>query len=158
MANLAGMSFDKIKQHLRSGQLSAKTWVARLLVFGTLQVVKGSKLWGAPGTLSAFVPFPFAHASPAIVDQPACSPVFIQAADAARFAHEQTVDKDGLHVGVLLKHERNDQYSASLPQAVHDHRLSLEAILPNGAAPAGHAVHGLHLRAPALPAKLDDHD
>jgi hypothetical protein len=158
MANLAGMSFDKIKQHLRSGQLSAKTWVARLLVFGTLQVVKGSKLWGAPGTLSAFVPFPFAHASPAIVDQPACSPVFIQAADAARFAHEQTVDKDGLHVGVLLKDERNDQYSASLPQAVHDHRLTLEAILPNGAAPARHAVHGLHLRAPALPATLDDHD
>jgi hypothetical protein len=155
---MTGLKPAKIKQKVREGWLLPEDWVKKLLGYGKLEVVVGSKLWGQPGTVSHFVPFPGRVANAGISRDPVCSPLFTQEAAAARYFHEKEERSDRLHFGAILMSLRSKQFLASQPMEVQDDNLQLLKIFPEGSLPYRHVLQGLYLRAPRHPSGLGDQD
>ncbi|MDQ0125024.1 hypothetical protein J2W17_003980 [Pseudomonas lini] len=149
-----------IKQRIHSWQLTPTAWVKSLVKTGSLQVIAGSRLWGQPGAVTTFEPYPVVATQSVYalaVADPAYSPVFAQEEDAARFVHEQAGNRAALSFGFILSHTRDGSYTANLPTEVQGSQLAYDRIFP-GALPYRYIASGLYLCAAQIPQGLTDED
>lgn len=158
LASMTALKASRIKTKIHDGWLLPNDWVNKLLGYGQLDVVVGSRLWGAPGTVSQFIPFAPRAVEATVARDPACSPLFIQEAAAVNYFHEQDERASTLHFGAVIKNSRLDQYLTSEPLEVKDDNLELVKIFPHGSLPYRHELQGLYLRAPANSTVLKDQD
>ncbi|HEF4761816.1 TPA: DUF4329 domain-containing protein [Pseudomonas putida] len=138
-----------IKQQFYNGKLKPSEWVNCLAQSGTLQVVKGSELWGRPGTVKQWEPFhralsPGAGYAKAVVS-PASGPVFIQDNAAARHVHKAPNDQATATFGFILWNVQDGVFFASLPVDVQHSRMALDRVFPRGVLPSKFKVHALYL-------------
>jgi hypothetical protein len=153
-----GLRPAPIKRKIYEGWLLPRDWVNKLLGSGKLDVVVGSKLWGASGPVSKFTPFPPVIANAEATRDPVCGPVFAQEAAAAGYVHEQGERGGALQFGAILGDSRRHRYLANLPVVVEDENLALTKIFAQGSMPARFALQALYLYAPAHSAGIADHD
>ncbi|MBC8997098.1 DUF4329 domain-containing protein [Pseudomonas sp. N40(2020)] len=149
----ADLDGKKIKQFIRSGELKPSAWIDSLAKAGNLRVIVGSQLWGLPRPVTRWVPFstdllPATDYHKAL-SAPLCSPVFIQADAAARYAHETRVSRDNQTFCFILR-SGADSFIANLAVEVQRSSLALDRVFEQGRLPSGYTLDSLCIRA-ALP-------
>lgn len=90
MSNPENVRHNALQLKLRTHTLKATEYVGQIVRTGDLYVVEGNTLWGNPGKVTThWKPSPEPAPVPLATEQPALSPVFTQAQDAARYAHHR---------------------------------------------------------------------
>ncbi|WP_159932711.1 DUF4329 domain-containing protein [Pseudomonas sp. S35] len=138
---------NTLEHQIRSGTLKPQAFVVRLSKAGTLRVVEGSKVWGAPRLLVDFLPNvdrPPALQIENASAEPAFSPVFAQEQAAVRYAHERCQYGDTLKFGYVFKSTRKEQYMVTLPLARQSY-WKYAQVFPDGLFPQGYVLEGLYL-------------
>jgi len=110
---------------LRSGAVTPTEYVLRVAAAGELSVLVAGKLWDVQGRVEQnWRPF-------ARYRMPEFSPPFLQADDAARFAHEQVgSDRYGEYCGCILK-TPDQRFVATLPVAcMEEQRFAIGTVFP----------------------------
>ncbi|KAF1022346.1 MAG: hypothetical protein GAK37_03375 [Pseudomonas sp.] len=136
-----------LEQRLRSGALTPVEYVNRVASTYTLQVVVGSALWGVPGRVSGWVPFTAASGWRAGHD-PACSPIFVAADDAARHVHALDTARTQVTFGYVLKSMQNGDFVATLPVTDGGSGLTHRRVFSDAGYPYRYQLHGVYIRAP----------
>ena len=144
---------------LRANVLKPTEYVAQVSRVGGLRVVVGSALWGERGKVTPLwkPAQPRARVYTSKI-QPAFSPIFTQALDAMRYAHERMGTRDGRQFGVILKSLRDDEYIATEPTLADSNSILLSTLFPllSGTQvhnlPAGFACYSVYIAAPKEPA------
>ncbi|MHC8356026.1 DUF4329 domain-containing protein [Pseudomonas sp. LB3P81] len=151
----------KIKQKIYDGALKPSEWVDFLTKADYLQVVTGSRLWGARGPLTGWVPYP--AVLPSVLDYtkavtaPACSPVFVQDDAVARHVHDASGSRTALTFGFILWSDRDGVFFANMPVEAQRSQMALDRVFLDGALPARCALHALYFSAQRAPeGELDD--
>jgi hypothetical protein len=154
-ASLAAPSLLQQRQtplelQMRNGTLKPTDLVDRLAQAGQLQVVEGSAIWGSPRRV---LQWSGVHTSAQsllrfAVSEPALSPLFSQADDAARHVNGLAQARQQMMFGYLLKSLTDECYVLTLPVAGGEGSLTLERVFPEGLLPTGFAMHGVYLLAP----------
>ncbi|WP_166218170.1 DUF4329 domain-containing protein [Pseudomonas atagonensis] len=153
----ADLDGKKVKQQIYSGALQPSVWVNLLARAGYLQVVSGSRLWGARGAVSVWQPFAPAASAEQTQVAPVCSPVFVQDDAAACHVHRLSQERDSLTVGLILSNEREGLFIATLPVEAQDSPMVSERVFLAGKLPTGFALHALYARvANVLPSAPSD--
>ena len=150
-----------IKHLIHRGDLKPSVWVDSLTRSGYLQVVTGSRLWGPPGPVKEWAPYP---AADTMLDYaradvyPVCSPAFVQADAAARYAHQACGHRTAQTFGCILWSRWSSLFIASRPIEVQHSSLALDRIFPQATLISGFALDALYLsaQAPAEGAMQDD--
>ena len=138
---------NRLEQQIRAGELKPEAFVRRLSEAGSLRVVEGSKVWGAPRLVLGFVPNAYRAAAIEIESaqaEPAFSPVFAQEEAAVRYAHEQCQYGSALQFGYVFKAARKEQYMVTMP-LVRGSYWKYTQVFPNGLLPQGYVLEGLYL-------------
>jgi len=144
---------NQIQQRLRANRLKPSEYISGIAATGTLEVLKGSACWGAPGVVATRSVLPLAEGNTRL---PACSPIFTQEQDAVRFAHTQMGARNAVQYGFILKNTQADAYVATLPCT--DSYLSLAKVFPYDPVtlryqwPDGFIACAMYLAAPETPA------
>ncbi|MGY2191441.1 hypothetical protein [Pseudomonas pergaminensis] len=113
------------KASLRSGAVTPTEYVLRVAAAGELSVLVAGKLWDVQGRVEqTWRPF-------ARYRMPEFSPPFLQADDAARFAHEQVgSERYGEYCGCILK-TLDQRFVATLPVACkEEQRFAIGTVFP----------------------------
>lgn len=146
---------NSIQQRLRANKLKPSGYISGIAATGTLEVIKGSPCWGAPGVVATHAVLPLVAGQ---VRTPVCSPIFTQEQDAVRFAHTQLGTRKEVQYGFILKSTQGEAYVATQPHT--DTYLSLDKVFAYDAMtqryqwPEGFSVCAMYLAAPQVPAVL----
>lgn len=149
---------NPVQLKLRANALKPTEYVAQVSRVGGLHVVVGSALWGERGKVTPLWKFaqPRRKGYTAKI-QPALSPVFTQAQDAMRYAHERMGARDGRQFGVILKNLRDDEYIATEPTTANGNSILLSGLFPIPfgsqaySLPAGFDYYAVYIAAPKDP-------
>ena len=138
-----------LERRIRSGEESPREYVDRVSKAFEMQVVVGSPMWGEPGPVSGWSPF--GKLRPAVrgyrearVD-PACSPLHIQADDAARYAHERAGSRDQAQFGYVLKSIGNGHFVATLPVTEDGSDQAHRRVFADAGYPYRYEMGGMYL-------------
>ena len=150
---------DKDSQQalMLAGALSPQQYVARVAAAGRLSVVHTSRIWDQAGDVGPdWRPF-------SKIPEPTLSPPFINADDAARWAHDQIAHSMAAkeYGGAILK--RGNRYFATAPvageQVMFDHRGMLATDADdNFIAPVGYSCEALYHSHPPDMAQVKAHN
>ncbi|AMS19964.1 hypothetical protein AYK59_07430 [Pseudomonas synxantha] len=143
--------YNPIEEQIRAGILQPAEWVNRLAYAGELAVLQGSQLWGNPRPVVSFLPYEvrldLSSGSPVQADT-GLTPLFTQAADAVRYVHRLSQEREQHTCGFIFKAASHAHFMASLPMSMEAAAgFSLNRVLLDGQQPQGFVVNGLYLRA-----------
>ncbi len=144
--------YNPLEEQIRGGTLNPSEWVNRLAEAGELAVLEGSQLWGVARPVVSFVAYQEQERSPDghVQADTGLSPLFSQAADAARYLGRLNLRRGEMTVGFILKAAHYEHYQATLPLPVHESAaLALSQVFVEGQLPQGYAVNGVYLCAGA---------
>ncbi|MGY2293304.1 DUF4329 domain-containing protein [Pseudomonas sp. SDO528_S397] len=147
-----------LERRLRRGELTPVEYVNQVAAAYDLRVVVGSALWGAQGRVSGWVP----ASAPAVEPgryvrarhDPACSPLFTRADDAARHVHEWPGARVHVTFGHVLVAAQGGQFVATLPVAEGGSSFAHRRVFSDAGYPYRHTLSALYLR---LPERADFH-
>lgn len=150
---------NSIESRMRANSLKPSEYVAQVARIGDLQVVVGSALWGNRGKVTpAWKPAqPRAQTGDATV-LPAFGPVFTQASDAMRYAHERMGTRNQRQFGIILKAATEDEFIVTEPLYAHANAIRLERLFPRPFGARRHLLpdrfdfHSVYIAAPDQPA------
>lgn len=138
-----------LERQLRNAELMPIDYVNRVADSFDLQVVIGSPLWGPQGVVAGWHPLvsevATARGYPMARHDPACTPLFSQADDAARHVHGLPMERTELRFGYVLKARHNGQYTATLPVSDAGSRLARRRVFSDAGYPYGYQLAGLYL-------------
>lgn len=141
-----------LERLIRSGELLPSDYVNRVSKTFELQVVVGSAMWGEAGLVDAWSPFsrlPLRGRSyREAVSDPACSPLHIQADDAARYAHEHAGPRHEAQFGYVLQSTGNGHFVATLPVTQGASNLAHRRVFADAGYPYRYQLSGMYLCAP----------
>lgn len=145
---------NTLQLKIRSNALKPSDYVAQIVRTGDLFVVQGSPLWGSPGKVTTDWKPEAAPTQVQLKTQlPALSPVFSQAQDAARYAHQNMGARHKRQYGFILKCTHSNEFVATLP--VEGESLVIQRVFPRDPSglditlPADFKFYAAYLGAPA---------
>ena len=143
---------------LRANAIKPGQYVAQVSRVSDVHVVVGSALWGNPGQVTPrWRPGEVRPGIYEIKVQPPFSPVFSQAQDAMRHAHEHMGQRKYRQFGVILKKRDRDEYIATQPVGAGHRDMQLGRIFPRPfgsqgySLPTGFMYHAVYIAAPEVP-------
>jgi hypothetical protein len=157
----ADLDGKKIRQFIHTGELKPGVWIDSLAKAGNLRVIVGGDLWGLPRLVMRWVPFSTDLLPPSdyhkAASDPVCSPLFIQADDAARYTHESEASRRDQTFGFILR-SGDGSFIATLPIEVQRSSLALDRVFVQGRLLAGFSLEAVYIRAayPPIGARDDD--
>lgn len=129
MSNPENVRHNALQLKLRTHTLKATEYVGQIVRTGDLYVVEGNTLWGNPGKVTThWKPSPEPAPVPLATEQPALSPVFTQAQDAARYAHHRMGARTKRQFGFILKSVHSEEFVATYP--LEGGGLGLDRVFP----------------------------
>lgn len=138
---------------LRDNSLKPSQFIAQVARAGELHVVVTSRLWGERGKVtSEWKPAQAPVVGGRLTLQPALSPVFSQAKDAARYVHGRLGSREHTQFGIILKSQSAEQYIATEPLRTKAALLSDVFARPFGtqaySLPAGFTCDSVYMATP----------
>lgn len=154
VSNPENVRHNALQLKLRTHTLKATEYVGQIVRTGDLYVVEGNTLWGNPGKVTThWKPSPEPAPVPLATEQPALSPVFTQAQDAARYAHHRMGARTKRQFGFILKSVHSEEFVATYP--LEGGGLGLDRVFPrkpserDNTLPGDFKIHGVYLGTPA---------
>jgi hypothetical protein len=139
------------EKQLRDGVLRPSDYVKRLARFCDLRVVNGSRLWGPAGRVLEWEPNRVAQTPTGYeraTQDPAFSPLFLQADDAVRHVHQLPRDGHRLTFGFVLKSATDARYVATLPVTDENSGFAHRRVFSVEGYPYRHVLAGIYFNTP----------
>ncbi|WP_315250633.1 DUF4329 domain-containing protein [Pseudomonas fragi] len=148
---------NTLQMQLRANALMPSEYVARISKACGLHVVVGSALWGNPGQVTPkWKPCEVRAGIYEVKVQPPLSPIFAQAQDAMRYAHERMGERKYRQFGVILKKTDRDEFVVTHPVVAGRLGMQLGRIFPHPfgllgySLPRGFSFHAVYIAAPSV--------